>query len=121
MAHAGWKQLLDGWPWFRGDGRFPSSPILSSCRRCASLANPSWDTLALAEDDPWGWPVTEYEEALTLRPGLHDIARHLLDKLVALCRGEEEHGISAHKLRENPYWPKELALSQTQNDKAYVR
>ena len=28
------------------------------------------DNLMLSEDDPWGWPISEYEEGLTLRPGL---------------------------------------------------
>src|SRR5206468_10067519 len=75
----------------------------------------------------------------TLQPGLHDIARHVLEHLIPLCRGEEEHGISPYKLRDNPYWPRELArhsacldherfvlllplaLSLTQDDKANVR
>ena len=64
---------------------------------------------ALKLASPSTWPVSEYEEMLTLRPGLHDLAGHILAKLVSLCRGEEGHGISEYKLHDNPYWPAELA------------
>jgi hypothetical protein len=141
MSTIGWKQLIDGWPWFRGEGSFPLLPNSEFMQPVRLVRKPygACDTMALSENDPWGWPITEYEEMLTLRPGLHDLARHILDKLVPLCRGDEEHGISEYKLRENPYWPAELAaragtfeherfvlllplaLSQTQDDKAHVR
>lgn len=141
MTDAGWKQLLDGWPWFQGAGSFPILPNSEFMPPVRLGRKPygTWDTLPLREDDPWGWPVTEYDEALTLQPGLHDIAHHVLAKLVPLCQGEEEHGIAPRKLQNNPYWPKELAagapgleherfvlllplaLSLTQNDKAYIR
>ena len=26
MPASAWKQLLAGWPWFRGDGRYPLAP-----------------------------------------------------------------------------------------------
>lgn len=141
MTKRGWKLLLDGWPWYSGEGNFPIFPNSEFMPPVRLGRKPygTWDTLLLQEDDPWGWPVTEYEESLTLQPGLHDIARHLLAKLIPLCQGEEEHGISAHKLRQNPYWPAELAagapslererfvlllplaLSLTQDDKAHIR
>ena len=141
MKADGWKQLVDGWPWFEGKGNFhvlPNSEFMPPLR-LGRKPYGSWDTLPLAEDDPWGWPISEYEEILNLRPGLLDLARHILGKLVPLCRGEESHGISEYKLRDNPYWPAELAaragclgherfvlllplaLSQTQDDKAHVR
>jgi hypothetical protein len=91
------------------------------------------------EGDPWGWPVTEYEEAFQLVPGLQSVAQQILGALVHLARGEPAHSISRHKLTENPYWPAELAqhagslaherfvailplaLSRTQDDKGRVR
>jgi hypothetical protein len=92
----------------------------------------------LADDDPWGWPITEYEEAFTLQPGLEKIACQVLHALVHLGKGENAHGISRAKLAGNPYWPEvllqhsgklaheryvtlmPLALSRTQDDKGRV-
>jgi hypothetical protein len=140
MNEVGWKRLLAGWPWYRGEGNFPlvpNSEFMSPVRR-GQRPYGTRDTLPLAEDDPYGWPVTEFEEQLGLEPGLRDIAHHLFNRLLPCWRGEE-HGIAAHKLHDNPYWPTELsqvagsleherfvvivplALSVTQDDKAHLR
>ncbi len=111
MTAHGWKQLLDGWPWFRGEGSFPLLPNSEFMPPVRLIRKPygTWDSVHVSEDDPWGWPISEYEEALSLRPGLRDIARQVFQKLVPLCHGSEAHGISEYKLRDNPYWPAELA------------
>src|SRR4051812_18441157 len=84
------------------------------------------------------WPVTEYEEALELRPGLASIGAQLVDALSHLGRGERAQGIDGRKLDDNPCWPDDLrkngappnekyvvmlplALSRTQDDKGRVR
>ncbi len=141
MAADGWKQLIEDWPWFRGEGRFPVQPNSEFMPPVRLLLKPygTRDIVPVSEDDPFGWPITEFDEALTLRPGLCDLARHVLDRLVPLCRGDDSHGIAQHKLKDNPYWPAELvsrskaleherfvlllpmALSMTQDDKAHVR
>jgi hypothetical protein len=143
MTDAGWKQLLEGWPWFRGEDSYPILPNSEYMPpvRLGRKPSGSWDPLPLADDDPWGWPITEYEEALTLRPGLKSIADQLLPQLAGLCRdgGTDGDGVAEYKLRENLYWPRELAakacaleherfvlllplaLSLTQDDKARVR
>jgi hypothetical protein len=141
MTHQGWKQLLDGWPWFRGEGSFPILPNSEFMPPVRLGLRPygTGDSLIFSEDDPWGWPVPEHEEALTLRPGLKDLAHHVLDKLVPLGRGDAAHGICQSKLRQNPHWPADLsarsktldherfvlllplALSLTQDDHAHVR
>ena len=79
MSVDGWKQLVEGWPWFRGEGSFPSCPTPSSCSRFG-WTQTVWNLgyVPLSEDDPWGWPISEYEEMLTLQPGLRDLACHLL-------------------------------------------
>ncbi len=107
----GWKQLIEGWPWFRGEGSYPLLPNSEYMPPVRLIRKPygTWDGTHVSEDDPWGWPISEYEEAMSLRPGMHDIACHVLDRLVPLCRGHESHGISEYKLRDNPYWPAELA------------
>ncbi len=111
MTALGWKQLIEGWPWFRGEGSYPLLPNSEYMPPVRLVRKPygTWDSVHISADDPWGWPISEYEETLTLRPGMHDIARQVLNKLVPLCRGAETHGISEYKLRDNPYWPAELA------------
>jgi hypothetical protein len=141
MSATGWKQLLAGWPWFRGEGRFPLPSYSEYMPPPYLVRKPygGWDLNLLREDDPWGWPITEYEEALTLRPGLESIARQLLRQLVQLGRERPRHGIAHGKLVDNPYWsldlarqaaalPDErfvlllpLALSRTLDDKSRVR
>jgi hypothetical protein len=99
----------------------------------------TWDDTMPVHDDPWGWPINEYEEALSLRPGLERLACHLVGQLQRLARGEPEHEISDHTLSGNPYWPARLAerapslkherfvtllplaLSRTKDDKGRTR
>jgi hypothetical protein len=67
------------------------------------------DPLLLAEDDPYGWPVTEYEEVFTLRPGLRHVARQIHQKIIKLGRGEPKHHLGDDLLADNLCWPPELA------------
>jgi hypothetical protein len=97
------------------------------------------DVHLFAENDAWGWPVTELEEFFEFRHGLENIARQVVGALVHLGRGEPAHGIAKNKLAGNPYWPQELAeragslaheryavilplaFSRTQDDKGRIR
>jgi hypothetical protein len=141
MPTQGWKQLLAGAPWFQGEGRYPIAAYSEFMPPPRLLRKPygTFDLNFFAADDPWGWPITEYEEALTLRPGLEKIARQVVGALIQLGQGKKTHGISKNKLRDNPYWPAQLAqragklkheryltlmplaLSRTQDDKGRVR
>jgi hypothetical protein len=138
MTATGWKRLLEGWPWFQGEGSypiFPNSeymPPIRLVRKPYGTEEPSH----LSEDEPWSWPITEYEEMLSLQPGLKSIAGQLLPKFIGLCHGEAGDKVAEYNLRDNPYWPPELAkcaetlaherfvlllplaLSRTQDDKA---
>ncbi|HEY8712214.1 MAG TPA: hypothetical protein VIM68_05040, partial [Thermoanaerobaculia bacterium] len=93
------------------------------------------DTRMFADGE---WLITEYEEALELRPGLQRIGEQLIDVLKLLGRGERAHGIDGRKLEGNPAWPDvlrdrgappheryvllmPLALSRTQDDKGRIR
>lgn len=140
MPKRGWQQLLAEESPFRASGKYPITaysefmpPPRLGRKACGRV-----DSLLFAEDDPWGWHVTEYEELLEIQPGLTQLARHLLASLHHLGRGEPAHGISRNKLAGNPYWPEELhqggsrsheryvtlmplALSRTQDDKGRVR
>src|SRR5947209_16222737 len=111
MPAAAWKQLLAGAPWFRGERSYPLAaysefmppPYLG----CKPYEDPSVAKEHL--EDPWGWPVTEYEENPHLQRGLASIARQLVGALVHLGHGERAQGVTQHKLQDNPYWPPELA------------
>jgi hypothetical protein len=111
MTDPGRKQLLDGWPWFRGEGSYPILPHSEFMPPVRLLRKPygSWDMGLFSEDDPWGWPVTEYEEELTLRPGLHGIAKQILDQLDTLWGHRTLDGGTEFQLRDNPFWPREMA------------
>jgi len=138
---AGWKQLLPLGPWYRRPGAYPI-PAYSEFMPPPRLGRRAYggarDAVLFAEDDPWGWHVTEYEEAFELRPGLVHLAGELLHALQRLGSGERAHGIGKVKLRANPFWPEPLAgagappherylllapvaLTRTQDDKGRVR
>ncbi len=130
-------------PWFTGQDAYPITaysefmppPLLGLKPYRHAAPEPS----PFADDDPYGWHVTEYEEALELRPGLEQVGRQLVEALVRLAHGRPGHGIAPKKLMDNPYWPLRLAekagalpherfvflgplaLSRTQDDKGRVR
>src|SRR5947209_17373394 len=100
MSLEGWKQLVAGWPWFLGEGSYPVAAYSEFMPPPRLLRKPygPWDPLLVAEDDPWGWPVTEYEEAFTLTRGLESLAGRVLGKLIQLGQGDPGHGIGADLL-----------------------
>ncbi|HEY8021634.1 MAG TPA: M28 family peptidase [Thermoanaerobaculia bacterium] len=96
------------------------------------------DPRLFAAGDPWGWRVTEYEEALELRPGMAQVAAQVLHALGRLGAGEPAPGIGQRQLEGNPCWPEELrrrgapphercvlllplALARTQDDMGRIR
>ena len=74
MPMPGWKQLLAGWPWFQGEGSYPIaaySEFMPPPRLgWKPYGNEPPDPQLFIDEDPWGWYVTEYEEANELQPGL---------------------------------------------------
>jgi hypothetical protein len=140
MALSGWKQMLDGWPWFQGEGSYPILPNSEYMPPLRLGLKPygTRDSTRLDPDDPFGWPVTEYEEALILRPGMQSLADQVLHHLLGVWRHEETDVIGVN-LTDNPYCPQELlhrshklaherfvlllpmALSRTLDDKARDR
>jgi hypothetical protein len=140
MPNTGWKQLVAGAASFCGEGKYPITAYSEFMPppRLGVKAYGGIDPLLFDESDPFGWHVTEYEEAFELQPGLELLARELLHVMRRLGHCEPAHGIAAGKLKKNPYWPKELhdggapnheryvwlsplALSRTQDDKGRVR
>ena len=142
MTRQGWHRLLEGAPWFRGEGGFPIAAY-SEFMPPPRLGPKPYDGCGPCEpldpQDPFGWLVTEYEEAMELQPGMARLASHLVLTFEHLAHGRPAHGIAQNKLDGNPYWPAELAsrtapprqerfvmllplaLSRTQDDKGRVR
>ena len=143
MPTSGWKRLLAGRPWFRGEGSYPIAAYSEFMPPPHLGLKPYPDAepepYPFFQDDPFGWQVTEYEEALELRPGLGQVAGQVVTALVHLGHGRPAHGIARGKLLDNPCWPPELAekagslpheryvvlmplaLSRTQDDKGRLR
>src|SRR5262245_29779299 len=141
MPATGWKKLLEGAPWFRGEGAYPITAYSEFIPppRLGQKPYSEPDPFMAALADPYGWHVTEYEEEFELLPGLDALASELLLAFISLGEGRPAHGISRQKLAGNPYWPPELAdragnlaheryvtlaplaLSRTQDDKGRLR
>jgi hypothetical protein len=141
MSRTGWDRLLAGSPSDRAEGAYPIaaySEFMPPPRMVLmpyGTERPGCRTAV----DGWGWSITEHEHAFELRPGLEQVAGHLIPALVRLGRGDPGHGIARHTLIDNPYWPPSLAeragslaheryvilmplaLSRTQDDKGRIR
>lgn len=141
MAAEGWKRLVGDIRQLQKPGRFPI-PAYSEFMPPPRLGLKPYgnvDPLVFDENDPWGWPVSEFEEKFELQAGMRHLAGQILHALVHLGRGTAAHGISRNKLANNPYWPRALAsaagqldheryvlllpmaLSRTQDDKGRIR
>jgi hypothetical protein len=143
-SRTGWQTLLEGYPWFNCDGcyhiaaysEFMPSPLVGR----KPYGKP--DYRLLSEEDPFGWKITEMEELYELKPGIEHIGQQIMSDIVKLGKGISQHFISGHdgeNLRNNPFWPSELALragsldqeryiallpmmlSRTQDDKGRVK
>src|SRR5260370_24401191 len=106
---SGCKRLLAGAPWFRGEGKYPIGAYSEFMPPPRLLFKPYGNAPCLfEEDDPWAWPITEYEESFWLRPGLDKIAHQVLGALVHFAHGRPAHALSQGKLQDNPYLPPQL-------------
>ena len=141
MEAFGLNRTLEGWPWFKAAGNYPISAYSEFMPPPRLGLSPygSADPLFFQKEDPWGWPVTEYEEGFELSPGLAVIAQSLLEKMMHLANGRPTRGIPRADIADNPYWPEvlaghvgsldherfvllvPLALARTQDDKGRVR
>ena len=100
------------------------------------------DVSLFADNNPFGWHITEVEDEYEIRRGLADLVRQIENQVVELGQGKPAFNIGGHlgrKLINNPYWPAELAaqvgklsheryvillpavLSRTQDDKRRIR
>ncbi|MHB8626970.1 MAG: M28 family metallopeptidase [Aggregatilineales bacterium] len=121
----GWERLLDGYPWFAREGSFPLPPYGEFMPPPYLGRSPygAIDILTPGDQDPLAWRITEIEEEYELRPGLEDVAQHVIDTLIRLNQGLSVPHLTGHQglnLRNNPYWPPELAQAGTIAHERYV-
>jgi hypothetical protein len=141
MERQGWHRLLAEAPQSYKPGEFPIAAYSEFMPppRIAWRPYGGHEPMPFTADDPFGWQVSEYEEAVELRPGLTHLARHVLGAMVRVAQGKPAEGLARAKLEGNPYWPPELAqragdlpheryvvllplaLSRSQDDKGRVR
>ncbi len=110
MSLRGWQVLAKTCK-FGGKRQYPIAaysefmpPVRLGCRPDSGKVDGFF-----SEEDPLGFPVTEFEEAFELRPGLENIAHQVLGALHHMVRGEPAERLAKNKLVNNPYWPPELA------------
>jgi hypothetical protein len=120
MARAGWQQLIPKENRLQGSSAFridAYSEFMPPPRVGWKPYGPvPLNSLVFSPDDPFGWKVHEFDEALELQPGLHQIARQLLTGLKRLQDGNPETGLPRHICDKNPFYPPELARVNLQND-----
>ncbi len=142
MAAVGWQRLIPRDDCFVGEGKFR----IDAYSEFQQAPRVGWkpyggqgvDPELFSADDPWGWQVSEFDEALELRPGLAQIAKQVMSKLGRLRDNDPATGLPRLDLAGNPYWPPDLAaetklpqercvvllplaLSRSQDDKGRVR
>lgn len=122
----GWKKLVDGYPWFNQEGAYPIRAYseFTPPPRLGRSPYGEFDPFLFQENDPYGWYISEIEEERELKPGFQMIANQVIEKLYKFCQGQPVAHITGHKeenLKENPYWPDDLALHAGQlNHERYV-
>jgi hypothetical protein len=139
----GWEKFLEGYPWYNCNGCYPITAYSEFMPPPKIGYKPYGkpDNSVLSKEDPYGWKITEMEEEYELKPGIEHVGQQIMKSLIKLGKGLPEHLISGHggeNLRDNPYWPPELArsagnlsheryvaliplmLSRTQDDKGRV-
>ena len=141
MITEGWDILLKDHQWARGAGNY-SIDAYSEFMPGPWMGMKPYETQPRPvhdADDSQGWLVTEGEQAFELRPGMEIIARELIKEITHLGQGLPTPRIGKAHLRDNPYWPSDLAaaagklphekyltlgavsLSRTQDDKGRIR
>ena len=141
MSTEGWETLLQDQAWAQQPGKFPIAAYSEfmpgpwmGIKPYGTQPRPVRDP-----EDPYGWLVSEHEQAFELRPGMEIIARELIKEIMHLGQGLPTPRIGKAHLRDNPYWPADLAsaagklahekyltlapvaLSRTQDDKGRIR
>ena len=111
----GWQKMLIGTPWPNAGGSYPLTAYSEYMPPPKLGRKPLGrvDHGLFPENDPYGWLITEIEEEIELKPGMEHIGKQIMHALLKLGKGCPEHVLPGHgglNLKDNPYWPPELAL-----------
>jgi hypothetical protein len=138
----GWHRLIPPDDFFRGEGKYPLdaySEFLPAPRvGWKPYGNRGPNPELFQPDDPYGWQIGEFEEAIELHAGMIQVGKQVLGKLDRLLDADPDTGIPVLDLQDNPFWPPELAaepklpqekcvtllpltFSRTQDDKGRIR
>ncbi len=108
-GEGGWRRLVEGYPWFDGAGRHPIpaySEFMPAPRIGVNLFG-EVDAALFDADDPYGWRVSEVEEAHEIGPGFLSIANQVMSHLLTFAANPAAvsiAGMHRRNLTGNRYW-----------------
>jgi hypothetical protein len=111
----GWGIFHKGFPWFKGENKYPLPAYSEFMPAIKAGLNPStgdphpW---VFSEDDLYGWQIREIEEEYQLKPGMDRIGRQVMEHIIQLGKGKLPVHLAGHNRRNltnNLFWPAELA------------
>lgn len=110
----GWPKMLEDYPWFNCEDCYPIHAYSEFMPAPGVGRKPLGDIdyTMFSKDDPYGWQISEIEEELELKPGIEHAGHQIMNNVIKLGKGLTEHYIHGHggeNLKDNPYWPTELA------------
>jgi hypothetical protein len=126
MARAGWLRLIPSENCFQKPDAYriePYSEFMPPPRvGWKPYGTQQVNSHLFSPDDPFGWKIHEFDEALELHPGLHQSTQQLLTRLKRLQDGNPDTGLPRHICKDNPFWPTELARAEKslQNDRCVL-
>src|SRR5881394_3856478 len=105
MSQSGWAKLIPQGSCFHGEGAFR----LEAYSEFMPPPRLGWKPYACqpvdeelySPDDPWGWKVNEFDEALELQPGMRQIGGQIMSRLSRLLDGDRETSLPKHTLNDN--------------------
>ena len=109
MAKQGWPRLLEDLPPVAdGSFRIEAYSEFMPPPRIAWKPYGGHEPMPFGEEDPYGWRLTEYEEAFEMQPGLEELAHAVIGAAARLGQGQPVRTVGKALLAVNPYWPPEL-------------
>src|SRR5262245_56494441 len=105
----GWQKLIPPDDCFSGEGNYR----IDAYSEFLPPPRVGWkpygglgpDPEVFSPDDPFGWYVSELEEALELRPGMVQVGRQVLHKLSRLLDGNVHTGLPTLDPGKHPFLP----------------
>ena len=86
----GREKLVKGYPWFSGKDQYaiPAYSEFMPPSRVGRSPYGGLDDSVFAEDDHFGWHVSEVEEDYELQPALSSLAHQITEEIIKLGHGK---------------------------------